>query len=411
MSTPRSSDELRCETTRWFPADTRSYCDVLRSAANCAKTSTCAPSERSVSALTSRRARPRFGCSTERALGACQSLTGRLAPGTTERSKVELVDSHARSGWLVAWISLSSVCVLVTGAPVEPVRACAGISRAGPVFVRGEEALIAWDPESRIEHFVRRAFFERMTDDFGFLVPTPSRPELAEVGSRVFYELFELYRAPERLADGDLPASRGLGGLAGSDAAPSVTVLEERTVAGMDATVLAANDAGALDGWLGQHGYPNGPTLRAYLAPYIASGWIVTAFRIAPGPMGRRRFSSASVRMSFPTDRPFFPYSEPQDNAAPRRFRVSVAAPQRMRAYLDRPSGGARAEWHAASYAGRPGRLARVLAPVLPVGGRSGDWLTTFDEPASRRGTLDLFFEPDPNQRARSSRIRTAIRP
>lgn len=263
-----------------------------------------------------------------------------------------------------------------------------------------------WDPASRTEHFVRRAFFDGITEDFGFLVPTPSRPTLTEVGTRVFQQLFELYRLPPlRLRTRGEASSRGIPAGAG------VTLLEERTVAGLDAAILAASDAGALDDWLRQHGYSSGPTLTAYVAPYVASGWIITAFRIAPGETGRRRFSTASVRMSFTTDRPFFPYSEPQDDAAPRRFRVSVVAPRRMRAYLDRPASGARTEWRSASYAGRPGRLARVLAPVLPTGTTAGPWLTTFDEPSSRRGTLDLFFEPDPSQRARSSSIQSAIRP
>jgi hypothetical protein len=306
---------------------------------------------------------------------------------------------------------LSGVALALAGLTLvrAPARACAGIGRAGPVFVRGEEALIVWDPAGRTEHFVRRAFFEGITEDFGFLVPTPSRPALAEVRSRVFHELFELYRAP-------MPRARGGEGLrtsaiGGVPASEPVTVLEERTVAGMDAAVLAASEAGALDGWLREHGYPSGPTLAAYVAPYVASGWIITAFRIAPGEIGRRRFSSASVRMSFTTDRPFFPYSEPQDDAAPRRFRVSVVAPQRMRGYLDRPQSGARAAWRPAAYAGRPAGLRRVLAPVLPTGASAGPWLSTFDEPSSRRGTLDLFFEPDPTQRPRPSRIQSAIRP
>jgi hypothetical protein len=248
-----------------------------------------------------------------------------------------------------------------------------------------------------------------VSEDFGFLVPTPSRPELAEVSSRLFADLFTLYRMPPRRSGGRSRSASS--GAHASAAEPSVVVLEERTVAGMDAAVLAANDPQALDGWLRTHGYPNGGPLTAYLAPYVASGWIVTAFRIAPGALGRDRFSSAAVRMSFATDRPFFPYSEPQLDAVARRFRVSVASSQRMRAFLDRPAGGARAEWIAASYAGRPAGLPRVLRPALPLSVSVGPWLTTFDERASRRGTLDLFFEPDPQQRGRSSSISTQIRP
>jgi hypothetical protein len=298
--------------------------------------------------------------------------------------------------------------LVAVAAPPRAVEACAGIGRSGPVFVRGEEALVVWDEARHLEHFVRRAFFDGVREDFGFLVPTPTRPELAEVSSRVFAELFTLYRMPPRRSS----RSRGTSGAGRhASAADAVVVLEERTVAGMDAAVLAASDPHALEGWLRSHGYPSGAALTSYVAPYVSAGWIITAFRIAPGSLAAAPFSSASVRMSFSTERPFFPYSEPQLDAAPRRFRVSVASPGRVRAYLDRPTGGARAPWIEPAYAGRPSALRRVLSPVLAEGVSAGPWLTTFDERASRRGELDLFFEPDPEQRARASRITSQIRP
>lgn len=305
------------------------------------------------------------------------------------------------------WVLLAAAALISTA--VQPrAQACAGVGRAGPVFVRGEEALIVWDPAQRVQHFVRRAYFDA-SEDFGFLVPTPSRPELAEVGSRVFNELFAMYRAPE-------PPQRAAAATGGGAArsrgapAPAVVVLEERTVAGMNAAVLAANDPAALDEWLRTHQYPSGPELQAYFTPYVQAGWIITAFQIAPGG-GRGQFSTAAVRMSFSTERPFFPYSEPAQDARPRRFRVSLVAPERMQGYLDRPNGGARATWRAPSYAGRPSRLARVLASVLPPQAPTGAWLTTFDEPASRRGALDLFFERAESQRAIASRITRVVRP
>ena len=44
-----------------------------------------------------------------------------------------------------------------------------------------ESAVIVWEGATRTEHFVRRATFATTAADFGFLVPTPSKPELAEV--------------------------------------------------------------------------------------------------------------------------------------------------------------------------------------------------------------------------------------
>jgi hypothetical protein len=302
-------------------------------------------------------------------------------------------------------VTVAALSLAVSAAlPDGSAHACAAVGPRGPIFVRGEEALIVWDPERQIEHFIRRALFRGVSDDFGFLVPTPSRPELAEVPSRVFDDLFKLYRRPPARSApmGRMAARAGSGG-------GGVRVLEERTVAGMDAAVLEASSAGALDGWLREHGYPNSPELQEYAAPYVAARWIITAFRVSGSRSAGVPFSTSAVRMSFSTERPFFPYSEPQHRAPARHFRVSVVAPARMRAVLDAPAGGARTEWRGAAYAGRPARLHSAVARVLPPGVRAGAWLTTFDEPVSRRGRLDLFFEPDPEQTPLRSRISARI--
>ena len=90
-------------------------------------------------------------------------------------------------------------------------------------------------------------------------------------------------------------------------------VLERTRVAGYDAAVLAANDPAALNRWLGEHGYESRPALTAWLEPYTKGNWTVTAFRIATIDTTRPGIATTAVRMTFPTDRPFFPYREPED--------------------------------------------------------------------------------------------------
>ena len=301
---------------------------------------------------------------------------------------------------------LVSLVVALVGSKPTDAEACAAVGRKGPITISGEEALVVWDPERRVQHFVRMAAFDGVDADFGFLVPTPSQPQLAEVDGAVFQRLFRLYRAP-------IPRgrTRSLGGPRTRIKAKrkGVKVLERRSVAGLDAAVLDAADAGALDRWLAKHGYPSGPALRTWLAPYVAKGWIVTAFRIDPSALGGEGFATSAVRMSFETARPFFPYSEPGGAAGAeqpgRPFRVSVVAPTRTRAVLGGKPWGARV-----GYAKRSGaRLAKVLEGVVPAGtvGPSS-WLTVFDEPASRRGPHDLEFERDHARPVRST-IRTRI--
>ncbi|MCA9610167.1 MAG: hypothetical protein KC619_31440 [Myxococcales bacterium] len=76
-------------------------------------------------------------------------------------------------------LPLSAVvaCVATALVPPPPAEACAARGRQGPIPIEGEEALIIWDASRHRQHFVRRAAFGA-GEDFGFLVPTPSRPEL-----------------------------------------------------------------------------------------------------------------------------------------------------------------------------------------------------------------------------------------
>jgi hypothetical protein len=301
-----------------------------------------------------------------------------------------------------------SVLLLLAGSILplaDRASACASVGRRGPVRIHGEEALIVWDPEHQKQHFVRVAGFEPADEDFGFLVPTPTRPELAEADDAVFERLFAIYRRPPPQS-----ALRSRGG--GPRSAPAhVQVLERRSVAGLDAAVLRANDAGALTRWLGQHGYPSSEPLQRWLAPYVAQRWIVSAFRIDPAAHRGSGFSTRALRMSFDTDAPFFPYSEPVDASARapgRPFRVSVVAPTRMRVRAGNDA------WHGrVGYAGQPAeRLGTALRGVVPDGSfGAGAWLTVFDEPSSVRGAADLYFERDPSQRSQAPSIDAALVP
>src|SRR5262249_15154018 len=132
-------------------------------------------------------------------------------------------------------------------------------------------------------------------------------------------------------------------GLVAAAAQAPVQVVEQRRVAGLDATVLAATDAAALNAWLGAHHYPSSPTMTAYLAPYVQQHYFVTAFRYTRGS-GETRLGTRAVRMSFTTDRPFFPYAEPTDapHVAGRVFRVSVVSSERVSALVGTHAWGAR---------------------------------------------------------------------
>lgn len=282
------------------------------------------------------------------------------------------------------------VALAVLALPNRGAEACIAIDHAGVLPVAGEEALIVWDEASHTEHFIRRAAFTGIDTDFGFVVPTPSEPELSEVDDAVFDRLFRLYRRPPPPVRRD-PRVRGRGRVVDDALASGVEVVREVQVAGLTSTILRATSATALDGWLTEHGYATSPELVPYLTPYVAAGWYLTAFRVDPGAGSARDVSMRSVRMSFATDRPFFPYSEPQTaGRTARPFRVSVVSGSRMSALEGTAAWGA-----SVGFAQRSSRLGTILRGVVPASARGGRlWITTFDEPRSRRGTSDLFFVP-----------------
>ncbi len=209
-------------------------------------------------------------------------------------------------------------------AAARPCEACAPAPSLGErVQIADESAIIAWDEAAKREHFIRRASFRAAGRDFGFLVPTPTQPELGEVDDAVFARLEEATKPEvvERIEHELVPAflcafpyyfmARSAGSAPMAASAP-VRVLATQRVAGFDAVVLEADDAGALAAWLDQHGYASRPELAAWLAPYVSAKWKLTAFKIAADTSSRTADTSA-VRMSFTTDRPFFPYREPTD--------------------------------------------------------------------------------------------------
>jgi hypothetical protein len=305
---------------------------------------------------------------------------------------------------------LAAIVLLAVVLVARPSRPCAPAPPAGMrVDIVAEEAIVVWDPERKREHFIRRADFRSEASGFGFLVPTPSKPELAEADDTAFARLHDRIRPPiDRETRYEVVwalCSAMWLTRAGSDASSAppaqVRVLEETRVAGYDAAVLEADDAGALAAWLKDHGYAFRPALDGWLAPCVAARWKITAFKVAKtdGTAEAATLGTSAVRMSFDTDRPFFPYREPADQGderASRSLRVFVVAPGRMEGTL-----GASTRWpHQLHYAKEVADAAALLAGALGAADvPASPWLTVLEDWSSRRpGNDDLFFAPHPSQ-------------
>src|SRR5437763_4731430 len=74
--------------------------------------------------------------------------------------------------------------------PPGRIEACAAVGPpASKVAIASETVLIVWDEKTKTQHFIRRASFTTPLSYFGFLVPTPSPPRLAEAPDELFTTL------------------------------------------------------------------------------------------------------------------------------------------------------------------------------------------------------------------------------
>jgi hypothetical protein len=335
--------------------------------------------------------------------------------------------------WYAGWTYRSTALVIVASlAWSNPARACAEALRLGEsILVKHEAALIVWDEERHIEHFVRTAAFDGSASSFGFLVPTPGPPTLAETDESTLLALYELTQ-PEDVHLDKLELDPRLSLISYyfrsdpvSAADPGVDVLEEKHVAGLDATVVSASDAEALSAWLEAHGLERRADLKHWLAIYVAKGWYITAFRYERpasnirGAHGNHDeyitgnvetgelesvLTSKAVRISFPTNEPIYPYLEPSDVPdVPRRvLDLFIVAGQRMDGMLvDNGShpwsadvAYAASSWfHHDTYS--VDRLAHYdFFRKLGIETRPQSWITHYVDHASKRVASDIVFRP-----------------
>lgn len=284
--------------------------------------------------------------------------------------------------------------------PAEP---CATAPpRGAEARVADEEAIILWDATGKKETFIRRAKFHSTAKQFGFLVPTPTKPELGEVDVGVFQTLAELIRPEVQIDESGtkLEVASVIGSCLGSmkksahSPAPAVRVIQSAHVAGMDATTVAAEDPKALSDWLGAHGFEATPELEAWLAIYTRQRWVITAFVIASDEDQQSLYDVATkaVKMTFDTPTPFYPYREPEVKAPdpaelvlpPRMLRVFFVSDQRYTG-----KGWAASTLHSA----------RAQLPIDLMPTRGNDRLTVFVDDASPRIAKDeVFFQPAKDQ-------------
>jgi hypothetical protein len=292
----------------------------------------------------------------------------------------------SNAGLLRGFISCSTLAML----GVSVASACCGVGPRGkPIRFGDQTNIVIWDPANKIEHFIRDAKFESDAPDFGFIAPSPSKPELSEASDAAFETLAALKPFNRMSCSGP----EAVGAIATSK---SLQVIQQVDVAGYRATTLLASDSGALAEWMRKNGYQTTPTIEAWTKVYIAKGWYLTAFKVLDdGPVA----STGTVRMSFTTDAPFNPYYVPADNIKSGRtgmLKVFFVAPGEYRATIGKGQPWESADWTAPLPDATSSRLAGQLK-LPPSAIPPGAHVEEFQDPEfPRAASDDIYFSVKP---------------
>jgi hypothetical protein len=319
----------------------------------------------------------------------------------------------------VRWVAPLLAVLAVTAGYRVTVWACAVAPHEFErVRIHEEQALIVWDAENKIEHFIRQATFDTSDPKFGFLVPTPTQPTLAESDQDVFKALENLTRPRIIYKTVRKPRPAPVKSDGKTSAAPrssAVEVLDRTTVAGFDVAVLKATDVAALEEWLTTNEFAFRPALREWVKKYTDDGWIITAFKLSGGAPGHTRMKA--IRMSFAAEQPFYPYREPIEEVDPKKV-PETTLPRLLKLFVlsnERVEGtlGAEGErWHAQTEWANTVTSARIgqimqgfhygeatpTTGIPEINARESWYLTEFADNASPRPATDeLYFRTLPN--------------
>jgi hypothetical protein len=299
-----------------------------------------------------------------------------------------------------------AAALVLGGIPAQRSVACCAVAPDSRSVVNADQTVImVWDAEKKTQHFIRQASFKSDAADVGFLVPTPSRPQLEESGDAAFATLRKI-TAPVESKAGVVPMSCSKA--ESRSESKSVQVIEEKRVAGFDVTVLTASNGKDLAEWLREHGYTYSPQVAEWAHPYVAGGWMMVALKVAKPQDGRAQpnLAAAALRLSFKTERPLFPYREPESAVAAKNLGTSDRL---LRIYFIgegqyRGTVGNDAAWSGrVAWSGDITRHRDGLLRDLKLSADSGPaqwWLTEFnDQWPYARAAGDVYFTRDANQK------------
>lgn len=170
--------------------------------------------------------------------------------------------------------TIFSLLILILALPFI-CSADGGIMPPPDYYVRedAQKAVIVHD--NNVETMILSVEFSGDANQFGWVIPTPSRPEVSKSSDELFKSLEDLTGKVYDVMP--MAEEMGLGGVQEKEA---VTVLETKKIDIYDIAILEASDAQALAKWLSENGFQY-PTSEAYiLDSYVNKNWYFTAVKV-----------------------------------------------------------------------------------------------------------------------------------
>ena len=176
------------------------------------------------------------------------------------------------------------------------------------VYEAEQKAVIYY--EDGLETMVLSIQFYGNAYDFGWIVPTPSYPQVDKSSVELFTSLEEFteidypYEVPYPMYDNAF----------GTAERQKVEVLETKNVDYYEVTILRASEAGALAAWLQENNYDWPEGADYVLEDYIDNNWYFTCFKVNTSAWGYSKVSeelrsgnATPVQFQFATEQIVYP--------------------------------------------------------------------------------------------------------
>ena len=180
--------------------------------------------------------------------------------------------------------------------------------------------------ENGVETLILSTNFKGTAKDFGWVIPTPSKPEVSKASMDLFQKLETITQHSYQSYYGGIKLGDAGSSYRAAEKTPYVAVIETKKIDYYNIDILESNDADALSKWLAEHKYHFPEKERYILNDYIQNGWYFTAVKVDTSAQGSGRVNLAleeghatPLKLVFKTPNIVFPLkissikSEPQE--------------------------------------------------------------------------------------------------